>query len=102
MAETTTTSWLSALAARIISTTCAMQDASPTDVPPNFITRIGFLRSRRCSSVRGWCGAKCRLWKPARTERFVIGGVITVVAGQSIEFGLELLWRTGDSVSNVL
>jgi hypothetical protein len=41
MAETTTTIEASALARVMISATRAMQEALPTEVPPNFITRSG-------------------------------------------------------------
>src|SRR5947209_19751728 len=53
MAETTTTTLLSRAADRMISTTLLMQDASATEVPPNFITRSGFFRLLR---VRPWMG----------------------------------------------
>src|SRR6266705_1712068 len=45
IAETTTKTLPSCEAARIISTTLPMHDASATDVPPNFITRSGFAPS---------------------------------------------------------
>src|SRR5438445_5613898 len=53
MAETTTTTLLSRAPDRMISTTLLMQDASATEVPPNFITRSGFFRLLR---VRPWLG----------------------------------------------
>src|SRR5580704_2797016 len=43
IADTTTTTLLSREAAPTIRTTRSMQDASPTEVPPNFITRSCFL-----------------------------------------------------------
>src|SRR5438477_6746802 len=57
IAETTTKTLLSCEAARIISTTLPMQDASATDVPPNFIIRSGFApfpwpNTRWCCSRR--------------------------------------------------
>ena len=42
MAETTITRSLSREASRMMSTTFLMADASPTDVPPNFMMRSGF------------------------------------------------------------
>src|SRR5205809_2044115 len=41
----------------MISTTLAIHDASPTDVPPNFITRSGF---SRVLLVRPWAGCGLR------------------------------------------
>src|SRR5256886_11709982 len=58
IAETTTTRLLPRDAARMMSTTFRMQDASPTDVPPNFIIRSG---SPTFPQVWLW------IWQPWRT-----------------------------------
>src|SRR5215470_11507682 len=51
MADTTTTIELSREAWRTICATRAMQPASPTEVPPNFITRSGlFIEARPATS----------------------------------------------------
>src|ERR1700693_4543222 len=47
MAETTTTRSPSCVAALMMSATFSMQDASFTEVPPNFMTRKGFLAFAR-------------------------------------------------------
>src|SRR5580704_2813061 len=85
MAETTTTTSLSCVAALMMSATFSIQHASLTDVPPNFITRSSFLAFPRTllGTTRG--GRTCaghgsevtaeRLTEPARFRRgFVIGG----------------------------
>src|SRR5271156_2547087 len=84
MAETTTTTSLSCVAALMMSATFSMQDASLTDVPPNFITRKGFLAVARTLFGTRLGGRTCaghesevtaeRLTELARSRRgFVIG-----------------------------
>jgi len=60
IAETTATMGPSAAAPLTIFATRAMHEASPTDVPPNFITRNGFFmyQEDRAQSNSKWPDAK--------------------------------------------
>ena len=55
MAETTTTMLLSRAAVAMISITLRMQEASATEVPPNFITRSGLLAFLRIGPRAARC-----------------------------------------------
>ena len=61
IAETTATTGPSREASFTICATRAMQDASPTDVPPNFITRNGLLMFGFCSIP----GCTCKIRRGA-------------------------------------
>src|ERR1700732_38484 len=90
MAETTTTTSLSGVAALMISATFSMLDASFTEVPPNFITRKGFFAfagilfgtrrgARTCTGHASEVRADW-LTELARPRRgFVIGGGVATL-----------------------